>query len=706
MSQQAGLASGTTVPDLRASGATVPDLRASGAAWSPRRLFLISFTILFLELAAIRWLNASVTVLAYFNNFILISSFFGLGLGCLLAGRRVTLIRWYGAALLLLVLAVIFLQHQRIAVSYTEDVIFARDVEYYQTGLLSISLAALLGFFINFGFFVLLGQELGRQLKAAPEPLLAYAYDIGGSLLGVLAYAALAWFETPPHLWFALGGLALLLFLRRSKGWMLANAVLVLAATLLMAATYPGAFWSPYYKVEVSPYSDPENRNLGYKISVDNLRIQDALDFGPELLRSPLSPWVPYYLLPYQITQPEKVLILGAGAGNEVAVALMNGAREVHAVEIDPIIAGFGHGLHPETPYARPNVRIIVDDARSYISNTDERYDLIVMSALDSHRQIAGMTSLRLESFVYTVDAYRQVKELLADGGVFCLNLSSTRPWMGDRTYWSLAEAFGREPLVLQSYASPSGSVAYVLAEDLDTSSFEERRISVLPASPREADLRLSTDNWPYLYLEKNRVPSVCLAVLLVMMAASFAIMFKAEPAVRRPNAHFFFLGAGFMLLETRSITQMALLFGATWSVNAIVFTSILATIFITNLMVMKNVAPGRRASYGLLFAMLAVGYFFPMTRLLELDPLPRLAAALLVVGLPIAWASFIFSRSFRHEREISRVFGSNLLGVVFGGCLEYASNVFGLDALYLVALLLYLASFVYRPATPASVEQ
>ncbi len=687
---------------LRASGATAPHLRASGAPWNPRRLFLISFTILFLELAAIRWLNASVTVLAYFNNFILISSFFGLGLGCLLAGRRVTLVRWYGAALLLLVVAVIFLQHQNIAVSYTEDVIFARDLQYYETGLLTISLAALLGFFINFGFFVLLGQELGRQLQAAPQPLLAYSWDIGGSLLGVLAYSVLAWFETPPHFWFALGGLILLLFVRRSRGWMLANAVLVLVATLLMAATYPGALWSPYYKVEVAPYSDPENRDLGYKIIVDNLRIQDALDFGPELLRSPLRAWVPYYLLPYQITEPEKVLILGAGAGNEVAVARMSGAQEIHAVEIDPIIAGFGYALHPETPYALPGVKSIVDDARSYVSNTAETYDLIVMSALDSHRQIAGMTSLRLESFVYTADAYRKIKELLADGGVFCLNLSSTRPWMGQRTYWSLAEAFGREPLVLQSQDSPSDSVAYVLAENgLDRARLEERRISVLPPYPKPADLRLSTDNWPYLYLEKNRVPTLSLAVLAVMMAASLLIVFKFEPAVRRPNAHFFFLGAGFMLLETRSITQMALLFGATWNVNAIVFTSILATIFVTNLMVMRNRAPGRGPSYGLLFAMLALGYFFPFTRLLELGPVSRLAAALLVVGLPIAFASFIFSRSFRHERDLSRVFGSNLLGVVFGGCLEYASNVFGLDALYLIALLLYLASFAYKPVAP-----
>ncbi len=677
----------------------MPDLPPGAQPeFRPGKLFLISFAILFLEMAAIRWLNASITVLAYFNNFILISSFFGLGLGCLLAGRRSSLIRWYGAALLALVASVIFLQRQNIVISYTDDVIFARDAQYYETGLLHISLAALLGFFLNFGFFVLLGQELGRQLNAAARPLEAYAYDIGGSLLGVLAYAALAWFETPPHVWFTAGGLLLLAFLWRHKGWLLANVALLSISAVLMAATYPDAFWSPYYKVEVAPYADPENENLGYKISVDNLRIQDALNFSPELLRSPLRTWVPYYRLPYQISEPRRVLILGAGSGNEVVVALAHGAREVDAVEIDPIIASFGSSLHPNRPYAQPNVRSIVNDARSYISNTGEKYDLIVMSALDSHRQIAGMTSLRLESFVYTVESYRQIRELLAEGGVFCLNLASTRPWMGERTYWSLTEAFGEEPKVLKSLGSPSDSVAYVVGPELDADRLAEHRISLLPAYQRRNDLRLSTDNWPYLYLEANRVPGVCLAVLAVMMAASLLIVFRVEPAVRRPNAHFFFLGAGFMLLETRSITQMALLFGATWNVNAIVFSSILLTIFLTNLMVMMERAPGRRLSYGLLFLMLVLGYFFPFTRLLELAFLPRLAAAAAVVGLPIAWASFIFSRSFRRAREIHRIFGSNLLGVVFGGCLEYSANVFGLDALYLLTLVLYLASFAFRP--------
>jgi hypothetical protein len=139
----------------------------------------------------------------------------------------------------------------------------------------------------------------------------------------------------------------------------------------------------------------------------------------------------------------------------------------------------------------------------------------------------------------------------------------------------------------------------------------------------------------------------------------------------------------------------MALLFGSTWNVNAVVFVSILSAIFITNQMVLKGWIPRPEISYGILFFVLALGYVFPFDRLLSLQFVPRLLASAVVIGLPIAFASFIFSGSFRQEKNLSNVFGSNLLGVVFGGALEYTSNISGLNSLYLLALALYLLSFL-----------
>src|SRR6476646_10419625 len=76
----------------------------SGAA----RLFALSFLSLFLELMVIRWVPGSVRLVRYYTNLMLISSFFGIGLGVMLAGRRANLIRWFPTLLAADVLFLVF----------------------------------------------------------------------------------------------------------------------------------------------------------------------------------------------------------------------------------------------------------------------------------------------------------------------------------------------------------------------------------------------------------------------------------------------------------------------------------------------------------------------------------------------------------------------------------------------------------------------
>lgn len=670
-------------------------MKIPGFQFVTLKLFWISFVILFLEMASIRWLNASVTVLAYFNNLILISCFFGLGVGCLLASKNLALIRWYPLVFLLFVLVVLLMNKFGIDISYKEDVIFVGNSDYYLDGLVDVSLSAVFGFFINVGLFIILGQELGKQLRAFDHPLKAYGWDILGSLAGTLCFAVVGWVGTPPHLWYAISALVILGFFIPEKKLVVVGLILFGLAIFLIRSTYPTAMWSPYYKVETITYGAWKNQNLGYKVIVDNLRIQDAINFRIDPLKSPLWPLLFYYYLPYEFRQPSKVLILGGGSGNDATSALIHGAREVHVVEIDPLIASFGYFLHPNRPYRSKKVKVFVDDARSFISNAREKYDHIVMSALDSHKQIAGMANLRLESFMYTVEAFRQIKKLLEHDGIFTLNLSSTRPWMGERIYWTLTEAFGKEPKIFKTVGSPFDSVAYVFGPERYMDKYSKSpNIKVLPGYPPEEDTMLASDDWPYLYLQDNIIPSFCLLVFGIIMVLSFFMVYSFEPSVRKPNLHFFFLGAGFMLLQTRSVTQMGLLFGTTWNVNTLVFASILLAIFIANFMVINGICPTRRMSYVLLFVTLALGYIFPFNSLLHLSFALRLLSSALIVGLPIAFAAFIFSLSFKEVNNVSKVFGSNLLGIVFGGALEYTVNIWGLRVLYVMALVLYACSY------------
>ena len=558
-------------------------------------------------------------------------------------------------------------------------------------------------------FFVVIGQELGRQLNHVNNPLRAYSYDISGSLAGTLVYMILSWAGTPPHIWFLIGCLLLVLFLPRDRRLIVVSIILVICSIYLMKTTYRNSRWSPYYKVTVAQYKDQENRKYGFIIFVDNGRIQDSIDFSSGIEKTNLRAWIPYYRLPHQLIKAQKSLFLGAGSGNEAVMALLNNVPEISAVEIDPVIADLGRNLHPQRPYSQPRVRVFVEDARSFVSSSREKFDLIVMSALDSHKQLPGLSSLCLESYMYTVEAFQQIKSLLAPGGIFCLNLTSSRKWMAPRVYWTLAEAFEKEPLVFRSDAGPYGSNMYVSGNNAalpPIETLQDQGIMVLPPFGNNGEHRLSTDYWPFLYLEKNRIPPFNLLVMGIIIVVSVLIVFRVEPSAKRVNLHYFFLGAGFMLLETRSITQLALVFGMTWQVTGIVISVILLAIFIANYLVIKNRGISSKYAYPLLIATLLIAYLFPFNRILGLHFVGRLCISSIIVGLPIIWAAFIFSNSFRQETRVNAVFGSNLLGVVVGGALEYVCNIWGLNFLLLVAVGLYLASalmLVFGTTKPAN---
>ncbi len=665
-----------------------------------RRIFVLAFAILSFEMASIRWLNASVQILSYFSNLILISCFLGLGLGCLLEKKPWRLVRYFGPAFLLLAWGTSTLSRHGISLTVDDDVIFAQGARYLPEGIaLTLPLSAFAAFFLNTLFFVLLGQELARLLRASRTPGRGYSFDLAGSLAGTVSYAALSGFGTPPWIWCA-GGLGVLLLLLGRDG-LVWNLLASVAAVLLVASgDGKEVRWSPYYKVEMEAYTHPEFRDLGFKIRVNGQRIQDALNFGPELERTRLAPWKDYYELPFRVFHPRRVLILGAGSGNEAFIAAQQGATEIEAVEIDPVLADLGRQIHPKRPYSRASVRVSVDDARAFLYRTEKPYDLVVMSALDSHKHVSGL-NLRLESFVYTVESFRRIKDLLAPGGAFCLNLSAQRPWMANRTFRSLSLAFGQEPQLLMTKGSPFASIAYVSTKDgsrVPSTRLESLGIFEFAPSPAMRSERPATDDWPFLYLENRRIPTLQLfaifGLFLLSGAAAYGCGYRKGPG----DLHFFLLGAAFMLLETRGLTAAALLFGTTWLVNAIVIGGILALLWLGNEAVLRGRAPGRHVAFGLLVASLIVSYLLPLEPFLALDRPIRLVAGALFIGLPILWASFLFSAAFAKTPRPASALGANLLGVVFGACLEQLSNVVGLRVLFLLALGLYALAVLFSP--------
>ena len=114
----------------------------------------------------------------------------------------------------------------------------------------------------------------------------------------------------------------------------------------------------------------------------------------------------------------------------------------------------------------------------------------------------------------------------------------------------------------------------------------------------------LPSDDWPFLYLKERLVPALNVRSMILLGGLSLALLFLLAPVRdRRPNWQMFFLGAGFMLLETKGVVHMTLLFGSTWLVNSIVFFAILSMILASNLYVWFAKPVNLRPYYALLAA-------------------------------------------------------------------------------------------------------
>jgi SAM-dependent methyltransferase len=400
------------------------------------------------------------------------------------------------------------------------------------------------------------------------------------------------------------------------------------------------------------------------------------------------------YFLPYERTHTalDSVLIVGAGSGTDVAIALDQGAAHVDAVEIDPRLQQIGAQGHPERPYDDPRVEVFIEDGRAFLERSDRTYDLILFALPDSLTLVSGQSSLRLESFLFTRQAIEEARDHLKPGGAFAMYNFYREDWLVDRLAGTLATAFGSKPCV-----ESVGSVAYlaVLMVGRDSSSVEcpttwSGAGSVAAASP-------ATDDYPFLYLRERAIPGFYLLTLGLILLASLALTKWAAGGLRPMGGYLdlFFMGTAFLLLETKSVVQFALLFGTTWFVNALVFGGILLSVLAAIEVARRFTLPRPANLYVVLAASLVMAWVIPPDALLQLDPGPRFVAATLVSFAPIFVANLVFAQRFREVGKSNVAFGANLLGAMVGGVLEYMALVTGYQALLLVVAGLYGAAFI-----------
>ena len=400
------------------------------------RLFLTSAALLFVELLLIRWIPANVTYIGFFTNFILMASFLGIGLGILLGRQGITLAISPFAPLLLAVVLLVYRAQLNVQLRSTNELFFGlAESTSADVNFLVLPLVVLL----VVGVMASLALPLGPLFRSMP-PLKAYAIDIGGSMAGIAVFTALSAQATNPALWFVvLSGVLLLLAVGRGLTPIsaLSGAAMgaVIVGTLIVNAGSTD-IWSPYYRITLG--------NSG--LSVNGI---------PHQSFRPLSELRSNYYDQVYLWFPEHrfddVLVIGAGAGNDVAVHLRKGATHVDAVEIDPEIQRIGVQRHPEHPYQDARVAAYTNDGRAFLRNTDKKYDLIVFALTDSLTLVSTTANLRLESFLFTEQAFANARDHLKPDGVFVMYNFYRQGWVVGRLTKMAEEVFGHITFLLVS---------------------------------------------------------------------------------------------------------------------------------------------------------------------------------------------------------------------------------------------------------------
>jgi len=676
----------TTTPDtLRRLDASRPDDTGSaptGGVFAPRaRLIVLSALMLFLELALIRWTGSNVVYLSYFSNFVLLGSFLGIGLGFLRARHPRDLYPWTPVGLCVLVAFVRFFP---VELDYRGDQVLLLGGGITTQGP-PRALVLTVIFVMVAATLMFVGEGVARTF-ACFRPLEAYGLDLIGSILGIVGFVALSFLGAPPVVW---GAVVAVLYLLTAwpRHWRVTTTVQVaalggVAVLLLTESLATGTHWSPYYKVETEPVASGQ----GLFVRVNGVAHQAHLPS----VRNPI------YTTVYERARPrslDDVLVIGAGGGNDVAVALARGARRVDAVEIDPVLQRLGRDHHPDRPYDDPRVRVHIDDGRAFLERTRRRYDVVNYALPDSLTLVQGQSALRLESYLFTREALESVRDHLKPGGVFSMYNYYLEDWLLQRYARTLQEVFGRPPCV-RSIGDPDAGRLAVLVTSVDPEAVRcppGDRIDLRGAPPP------ATDDHPFPYLRSRGLPGLYLVttglILLVSMAAIRGVAGRLRPMLS--FADLFCMGAAFLLLETKYVVQFALLFGTTWFVNALVFCGILLSVLAAVALQSRIRFRHPARLYVVLAAALLVAWLVPLRNLLELDPLPRFAVAVVLAFFPIFTANLVFTQRFRDTADSTTAFGANLLGAMLGGILEYASLVVGFRALLAVVAMLYGAAFL-----------
>jgi hypothetical protein len=281
--------------------------------------------------------------------------------------------------------------------------------------------------------------------------------------------------------------------------------------------------------------------------------------------------------------------------------------------------------------------------------------------------------------------------------------------WLVDRLANTAAAAFGEEPRVHVHEANAYLGVmlAGPRLKTLTTEPHVPDRVTAFNQSHapsparihhRDPQIEPASDDWPFLYMRDRELPSHYLIALgLVLLVSVLVVLPVTRGQGGRWSWQFFLLGAGFMLLESKSIIQFALLWGSTWAVASLAIASVLVMALVANFIVSTTEIRRPWLVGGILLALLAANYLVPIGRIgFESRAVESLFYGALVFS-PILCAGLIFGSAIKVSTSLPRDYGTNLLGAMLGGVGEYLSLITGFRVLLFVIAACYIGAILAR---------
>jgi len=406
--------------------------------------------------------------------------------------------------------------------------------------------------------------------------------------------------------------------------------------------------WNSFSRIDVVegisgdciPVRDPRNpsqcaeEGLVAKIFIDGGAGTNIISWdGNPDSRKELSSWMQY--LPFKMKDDPKILIIGSGGGRDVVAAITSGSTDVTTVEINPIIFQTvqSYGEKAGNLYEHNHVHANVDEGRSFVSRSSEKFDIIYIPFVDTWASVSSGGLGVSENFLYTVEGFQEYYDHLTDDG----KIVAVR-WLVDSprfvtTFTQLLENNGLKRdevfkhIIIASSESTTQDPSVTMAI-LSKSPFTTSEISFLSDSfskngykpilvpdkvmldPYPSLLKGSitfeefyelyptkthpvTDDSPFFLSFEKPIPSILESLLyisIVIVGAFLVIPFiwlskssekKSELRVSSVIIYFAALGAGFILIELALLQKFILLLGnPTMTFAILLFTMLLSSGF------------------------------------------------------------------------------------------------------------------------------